>query len=350
MKTADFDYELPADLIAQRPLPQRTASRLLYLPASVNPGEWQDWQFPQLLDWLRPHDLLVFNDTRVFPARLFGQKASGGKIEVLVERLLDEHRVWAHVRASKAPKSGSQLDFGSNTAMVLGRPAMNGGELFELAFAQPVLPFLQQHGHIPLPPYIDRADDVDDNLRYQTVFAREVGAVAAPTAGLHFDESLLAAIKAREVQQAFVTLHVGAGTFQPVRTDDLDKHHMHSEWLHVSAQTCEQIKICRQQGGRVIAVGTTVMRSLETASLNGGLQPYIGDTQIFIRPGFKFQCVDALITNFHLPRSTLLMLVSAFGGYAQLMGAYQHAVNSRYRFFSYGDAMLIERNEAVHAI
>lgn len=342
MQRSDFYFELPEGLIAQTPLEPRSASRLLVMID----GRLQDRQFGDLPDYLAPGDLLVFNDTKVIPARLFGHKISGGKVEVLIERLLDQQRVLAHVRASRSPKSGSVLELeGDIEVTVLGRH----DDLFELQFMgdRPLLELLEQYGHIPLPPYIQRpadaVDDEHDRERYQTVYARQPGAVAAPTAGLHFDQTLLDQLTARGVEQAFITLHVGAGTFQPVRSDDITKHHMHREWLEVDAKICEKIQQTRQQGGRVIAVGTTVVRSLESASRNGELKPFSGDTDIFIYPGFKFRCVDALVTNFHLPESTLLMLVSAFSGYQEIMRAYQHAIGERYRFFSYGDGMFLTR-------
>ena len=301
-------------------------------------------QFPALL---REGDLLVFNDTRVIPARLLGHKKSGGKVEVLVERILDENRVLAHVRSSKPPKPDTELLLadGKLQAIMLRRH----GDLFEIQFAQPepVLQLLEQHGHIPLPPYIDRADEQRDQEDYQTVYARQPGAVAAPTAGLHFDETLLSAIKTQGVQFAYVTLHVGAGTFQPVRTEKLEDHQMHAEQVEVSDTLCEKITSTRDAGGRVIAVGTTVVRSLETAAASGRLMPYQGDTRLFITPGYQFRVIDALLTNFHLPQSTLLMLVSAFAGYQKVMSAYQHAIRQQYRFFSYGDAMFLKRDDAV---
>jgi S-adenosylmethionine:tRNA ribosyltransferase-isomerase len=338
MQRSDFFYELPPDLIAERPLPQRRQSRLLRLNGET--GELRDGVFTDILDELRPGDLLVLNDTRVIPARLLGQKDSGGRVEVLVERLLDDHRALAHVRASKSPKPGSRLQLeGGVTATMESRE----GDYFVLAFAgeTPLLRLLEQHGHIPLPPYIRRSDDVEDRERYQTVYARKPGAVAAPTAGLHFDETLLAALRDKGVQQNFVTLHVGAGTFQPMRADRVEEHRMHREYLEVSEEVCRQIEAVRANGGRVVAVGTTVVRALETAARRGRIAPFRGDTDIFIYPGYRFRVVDALITNFHLPESTLIMLVSAFAGYGNTMAAYRHAVAQRYRFFSYGDAMFI---------
>ena len=345
MLVSDFQFDLPDELIARYPMPERSASRLLMLDG--NTGDTKQGQFRDILDLLQPGDLLVFNNTRVIPARMFGQKASGGKLEILVERILDDHSVLAHVRASKAPKPGTQilLDKGYSAEMVARHDA-----LFELHFAGdlPVLDILNQIGHMPLPPYIDRPDENSDKERYQTVYNERPGAVAAPTAGLHFDEPLLAALREKGVDFAYVTLHVGAGTFQPVRVERLEDHQMHSEYAEVSADVIAKINATRERGGRVVAVGTTSVRSLETAaqaSLKAGkpLSPFFGDTSIFIYPGYQYQLVDALITNFHLPGSTLIMLVSAFAGYENVMQAYQEAVTSGYRFFSYGDAMFITR-------
>ena len=341
MQTSDFDYYLPPALIAQYPLQQRSASRLLRLDA----GGIHDGQFSDLLTLLQPGDLLVFNNTRVIPARLHGRKASGGKVEVLVERLLDEHRVLAHVRASKSPRPGGMLELEGN---IRARMQARHGELFELVFEskQTVIDLLEAHGHMPLPPYIERADDSDDQQRYQTVYARHPGAVAAPTAGLHFDEPLLQALQDKGVEFAYVTLHVGAGTFQPVRVDDIRDHTMHAEYIDVDPVVVDQVARTRVAGGRIIAVGTTAVRSLESAAAGGELAEFHGDTDIFIYPGYRFRVVDALITNFHLPQSTLLMLVCALGGYNPVMAAYRHAVEAEYRFFSYGDAMLVEKNAA----
>ncbi len=347
MLVSDFQFDLPDELIARYPMPERSASRLLMLDG--NTGDTRHGHFRDVLDLVNPGDLLVFNNTRVIPARMFGQKASGGKLEILVERILDDHSVLAHVRASKAPKSGTQilLDNGFSAEMVARHDA-----LFELHFAGdlPVLDILNQIGHIPLPPYIDRPDENSDKERYQTVYNQRPGAVAAPTAGLHFDEPLLAALREKGVDFAYVTLHVGAGTFQPVRVERIEDHQMHSEYAEVSADVVEKINAARARGNRVIAVGTTSVRSLETAaqaSLKAGkpLSPFFGDTSIFIYPGYQYQVVDALITNFHLPGSTLIMLVSAFAGYDHVMSAYQEAVTSGYRFFSYGDAMFITRRK-----
>ncbi len=343
MRVADFHFELPDPLIARHPLAERRASRLLVLDGPS--GQLSHRQFPDLLEYLRPGDLMVFNDTRVIPARLFGHKASGGKLEILVERLLDSHRVLAHVRASKAPKPGNliHIDGGGAAEMLVRHDA-----LFELRFNEPVLPLLERVGHMPLPPYIDRPDEDADRERYQTVYSdqRKAGAVAAPTAGLHFDDALLAAIRAKGVDTAFVTLHVGAGTFQPVRVERLEDHHMHSEWLEVGQEVVDAVNACKARGGRVVAVGTTSVRSLESAARDGVLKPFSGDTDIFIFPGRPFHVVDALVTNFHLPESTLLMLVAAFAGYPETMAAYRAAVAEGYRFFSYGDAMFITRNPA----
>ena len=339
MHVADFHFDLPESLIARHPLAERRGSRLLVLDGPS--GELSHRHFADLLGYLRPGDLMVFNDTRVIPARLFGQKASGGKLEILVERVLDEERVLAHVRSSKSPKPGSRIliDGGAEAEMVARHEA-----LFELKFAEPVLPLLERVGHMPLPPYIDRPDEAEDRERYQTVYARNAGAVAAPTAGLHFDEPLLEAIRAKGVATAFVTLHVGAGTFQPVWVERIEDHHMHREWLQVDQAVVDAVAACRARGGRVIAVGTTSVRSLESAARDGELKAFAGETDIFLYPGRPFHVVDALVTNFHLPESTLLMLVSAFAGYRETMAAYATAVAEGYRFFSYGDAMFITRN------
>lgn len=339
MQVSDFYFELPESLIARHPLSERRASRLLVLDGPS--GAINHQQFSNLLDYLRPEDLMIFNDTRVIPARLFGQKASGGKLEILVERVLDEFRVLAHVRSSKSPKPGAVIHIeGGGEAEMLARH----DALFELRFAEPVLGLLERVGHMPLPPYIDRPDDEEDRERYQTVYARNAGAVAAPTAGLHFDEAMLQAIREKGIETEFVTLHVGAGTFQPVRVDRIEDHHMHREWLQVSQAVVDAVKRCKGRGGRVIAVGTTSVRSLESAARDGQLKAFSGDTDIFLYPGKPFHVVDALVTNFHLPESTLLMLVSAFAGYPETMAAYAAAVEQNYRFFSYGDAMFITRN------
>jgi len=339
MRVADFSFELPDSLIARHPLAERHGSRLLVLDGPS--GALDHRQFIDLPGYLRPGDLMVFNNTRVIPARVFGQKASGGKLEILVERVLDTHSVLAHVRSSKSPKPGSTIliDGGGEAEMVARHDA-----LFELRFNEEVLPLLDRVGHMPLPPYIDRPDEGADRERYQTVYAERSGAVAAPTAGLHFDEQILEQIKAKGVETAFVTLHVGAGTFQPVRVEKLEDHHMHKEWLEVSQAVVDAVNACKARGGRVIAVGTTSVRSLESAARSGELMPFSGDTDIFIFPGRPFHVVDALVTNFHLPESTLLMLVSAFAGYRETIAAYKAAVDNAYRFFSYGDAMFITRN------
>ena len=339
MRLSDFDYELPDELIAQHPAEQRSLSRMLHVDGVG--GEIADRQFLDLPSLLRSGDLLVFNNTRVMAARLHGQKDTGGKVEILVERVIQPTRCLSHVRASKPPRVGSTLLVEDAQINVVARH----DNLFELQLksAGDFYQLMKSHGHMPLPPYIDRDDGADDEERYQTVFAKEMGAVAAPTAGLHFDDAMLNTLSDMGVEQAEVTLHVGAGTFQPVKTENLDEHIMHSEWLSVSEETVEKIKACKLRGGRVVAVGTTSVRSLETAAKEGELKPYQGDTRLFIRPGYQFQVVDLLLTNFHLPQSTLLMLVSAFAGYENIMRAYRHAVEQRYRFFSYGDAMLLER-------
>jgi S-adenosylmethionine:tRNA ribosyltransferase-isomerase len=345
MKTSDFDFNLPPELIAQYPCAKRSASRLLCLDKET--GRLSNRKFIDLPDLLSPNDLLIFNDTRVIPARLYGKKSTGGKVEILIERILDEHRVLAHMRFSKTPRIGMKIflldsRFRGNDDYKLEVLKING-ELFELYFhhSDSVINILQKIGHIPLPPYITRKDEKIDQERYQTIFARHDGAIAAPTAGLHFDEELMRKINAKKINTAFVTLHVGAGTFQPVRVENITEHKMHAEYIEVPPQVCEQIKAAKKNGGRVIAVGTTCVRSLETASKNGAIAPYTGETDIFIYPGFKFNCIDALITNFHLPKSTLLMLVCAFAGFDNTMRAYQEAVKARYRFFSYGDAMFV---------
>ena len=341
MQVADFFFQLPDALIARHPLAERRTSRLLVLEGET--GKLSHRNFADLLDHVRPGDLMVFNNTRVIPARLFGQKATGGKLEILVERVVGNRSVLAHVRSSKAPKAGSKilLDGGGEAEMIARHDA-----LFELEFDEDVLPLLERIGHMPLPPYIDRPDDAADRERYQTVYAQRAGAVAAPTAGLHFDEALLQTLRESGVETAYVTLHVGAGTFQPVRVERIEEHHMHREWLEVGQDVVDAVAACRSRGGRVIAVGTTSVRSLETAARDGELKPFSGDTDIFIYPGKSFHVVDALVTNFHLPESTLLMLVSAFAGYPETMAAYAEAVAQRYRFFSYGDAMFITRNPA----
>ena len=339
MKKSDFHFELPAELIAQAPLPERSASRLLLVP----PGEaaFADLGVRDLPSLLQPGDLLVFNDTRVIPARLFGNKATGGRVEILIERLLANNEARAQLGVSKSPKPGSRiaLDAGGE-AEVLAR---DDAGFWHLRFhlPEPLENWLLHAGRLPLPPYIQREPGADDAERYQTVFAKEVGAVAAPTAGLHFDDALLDALRARGIEFGHVTLHVGAGTFQPMRVDDIHEHRMHSEWINVGAELVQQVRRTRASGGRVVAIGTTVLRALESALVDGELQPFAGDTSIFICPGYRIRSVDALLTNFHLPESTLLMLVSAFAGKERIVAAYEHAVRERYRFFSYGDAMLL---------
>jgi S-adenosylmethionine:tRNA ribosyltransferase-isomerase len=368
MLRTEFHFDLPPELIAQRPTEQRSASRLLTLDRLT--GARRDLQFRDFPSLLDPRDLLIFNDTRVIPARAFGVKDSGGRVELLLERALSANTALAHVRASKGLKSGAIVRLAAGeTARMLRRE----DELFVLEFSCNVLQFFQSHGQIPLPPYIDRTTEDADRERYQTVYARALGAIAAPTAGLHFDESIFAALHARRIAHAFVTLHVGAGTFAPVRVNDIAKHRMHEEYLEVGESTCAAIDKARSAGGRVIAVGTTVVRSLETAAAvatlpagtapvatapaatasvgadpagegRGGLgriAPYQGTTRIFIKPGFEFRAVDAMVTNFHLPESTLLMLCAAFAGREALLAAYAHAVEAQYRFFSYGDAMFL---------
>jgi S-adenosylmethionine:tRNA ribosyltransferase-isomerase len=338
MRTADFSYDLPEELIAQEPLPERRQSRLLCV--DIETGSLEDRFFVELPSLLAAGDLLVFNDTRVVPARLVGHKQSGGRVELLIERFRGANVVLAHLRASKSPRPGTELLLEQGVrARVEGRE----GELFVLHIEgeRPVFDVLESYGHVPLPPYIRRPDAPADRERYQTVYARYPGAVAAPTAGLHFDEALLEQLVGMGIELAFVTLHVGAGTFQPVRTERIEDHRMHSEFVEVSEQVCAQIAATRARGGRVVAVGTTAVRSVETAASEGSPRPYRGETALFIVPGYKFRCVDALITNFHLPGSSLLMLVSAFGGHQTVMRAYRHAVERRYRFFSYGDAMFL---------
>lgn len=346
MKRQDFFFDLPENLIAQQPAKQRRDSRLLVM----NPnGSVSDQKFPDILDYIEPNDLLVFNNTRVIPARLFGQKASGGKLEFLIERVLDDKTLLTHIKSSRSPKEGARLTIeNSFDVEVIGRQ----DALFIVQVVDndlSALALVEEFGHMPLPPYIERdqegkADSDEDKERYQTVYGEKPGAVAAPTAGLHFDESLLEAIKAKGAQIGFVTLHVGAGTFKPVQVDNIEEHVMHSEYLEVDETVVEQIQQTKAKGGRVFAIGTTSVRSLESAakySPAGELQPYRGETDIFITPGYDFQVVDVLQTNFHLPESTLIMLVSALAGYERTMSAYQHAVKQQYRFFSYGDAMLV---------
>ncbi|RAP57557.1 tRNA preQ1(34) S-adenosylmethionine ribosyltransferase-isomerase QueA [Oleiagrimonas sp. MCCC 1A03011] len=338
MKKSDFHFDLPQHLIAQAPLAERSASRMLVL--DVPNTRWQDSSVRALPDFLREGDLLVFNDTRVLPARLFGRKETGGAVEILLERVTGTHEARAQMRVSKKPAPGSRILLDDGTPVeVLGRE----DAFFRLRFdtEEPLEKVLLRVGHMPLPPYIERDDSAEDAERYQTVFAREPGAVAAPTAGLHFDDALLDALRARGVDSGYVTLHVGAGTFQPMRAERIEDHHMHREWLNVGAELIEKIHRTRAAGGRVIAVGTTVVRALESATVEGELHPFAGETQIFIFPGYRFTSIDGLLTNFHLPESTLLMLVSALAGREFMLDAYRHAVEAEYRFFSYGDAMLI---------
>jgi S-adenosylmethionine:tRNA ribosyltransferase-isomerase len=339
LKKSDFHYDLPVELIAQQPLAERSASRLLLVDASHH--ALGDHAFHDLPGMLRAGDLLVFNDPRVLPARLFGRKPSGGAVEIMLERVTGTHTATAMLGVSKKPREGSLIELDDGTPVrVLGRE----GQFFELCFecSEPLEKVLLRVGHMPLPPYIARPDDARDNERYQTVYARNPGAVAAPTAGLHFDAPLLEALRARGVDFGYVTLHVGAGTFQPVREEEIEDHEMHREWLNVGAELVEKMRHARAQGGRVIAVGTTVVRSLEAArSQTGEVEPFAGETRIFIFPGYRITSVDGLITNFHLPESTLLMLVSAFAGRGFVLSAYRHAVEQRYRFYPYGDAMLV---------
>lgn len=338
MKKSDFDFELPPELIAQAPLAERSASRLLWLDPAARALE--DRHFRELPGFLRPGDLLVFNDTRVLPARLYGRKTSGGAVEILIERVTGAHEATVQLGVSKKPKEGGRIELADGShALVTGREE----GFFKLRFesSEPLERLLAKLGEMPLPPYITRHADAGDLERYQTVYAREPGAVAAPTAGLHFDEPLLARLRERGVDFGYVTLHVGAGTFQPMRAEDVHRHTMHREWLNVGAKLVEQARRTRAAGGRVIAVGTTVVRALESATRDGELHPFAGETQIFIFPGYRITSIDGLITNFHLPQSTLLMLVSALAGREFVLQAYRHAVRERYRFFSYGDAMLI---------
>lgn len=342
MNVSDFHFDLPDELIARYPLKERSASRLLSLDGLS--GDTAHLRFTDLPGLLQPGDLLVFNDTRVIPARLYGRKETGGQVEVLVERVVGTHDILAHVRASKALKEGQNVVLEDGTLL---RMTGRDDALFKLRCDsnEAVLDVLDRIGHMPLPPYVDRPDESSDRERYQTVYAREAGAVAAPTAGLHFDDRILSELEARGVETAFVTLHVGAGTFQPVRVEGIEDHVMHSEVAQVSQSTVDAVNAARARGGRVVAVGTTSVRSLESASRGGVLEPFSGETDIFIYPGYRFQTVDAMVTNFHLPESTLIMLVSAFAGYQNVMSAYQEAVAERYRFFSYGDAMFITAQE-----
>ncbi len=342
MKTSDFDYPLPPELIAQHPAAERASSRLLHVDGPA--GSWADRSFRDLPTLVKPGDLLVFNDTKVVKARLHGRKESGGSVEALIERVVDTHTALAHVRASKSPKPGATLLFAGDTRAQMLRRV---DDLFELRFDTAVYEFLEQHGEVPLPPYITHDADNVDEARYQTVYAREKGSVAAPTAGLHFDTAMLDTLKAGGVHLAYVTLHVGAGTFRPVRDEDITQHVMHSERYQVPPETVAAIEQAKARGGRVIAVGTTSLRTLEAAASGGALQAGSGETRLFITPGYRFRVAQRLLTNFHLPKSTLLMLVSAFAGQDTVMRAYRHAVEQRYRFFSYGDAMLLERTDAL---
>ena len=348
MRRTDFTFELPEELIAQQPTVERTASRLLVLDGET--GQYQDKLFSNLTELLQAGDVLVFNNTQVIPARLHGFKTSGGKVEVLIERITGKYTALAHIRSSKSPKPGTKLHFEQGIeAEVDGRE----GDLFVVHFKdsqqskKSLLDILNMIGHMPLPPYIQRDDEDFDQERYQTVYAKNPGAVAAPTAGLHFDDDMLQRLADKGVEQIHVTLHVGAGTFQPVRVDDLNDHHMHTEWIELTAENCDKINKARQEGRRIIAVGTTSVRCLESAALFSAdadeLKPYTGETDIFITPGYDFKVIDALVTNFHLSESTLLMLVSAFAGYENIKRAYQHAIEEKYRFFSYGDAMFLTR-------
>jgi S-adenosylmethionine:tRNA ribosyltransferase-isomerase len=338
MQLSDFQYHLPPELIAQHPLPNRSASRLLHVAGNA----LHDRSFNDIPSLLRPNDLLVFNNTRVIPARVFGVKPTGGRVEIMLERILDGRRILAQVGSSKPLRTDTPVQLAAGvTATFVARH----DDMSELELSVDPLPFFIAHGALPLPPYIERSAEAEDTERYQTVFSRELGAVAAPTAGLHFDEALLTRIANMGVRSSFLTLHVGAGTFQPVRVQNLDEHRMHEEVVQVSQEVCDAVAETRRRKGRVIAVGTTVVRSLETAAQTGELQPCQTETRLFIRPGYSFKVIDALITNFHLPESTLLMLVAALGGYETIMAAYRHAVAQRYRFFSYGDAMFVEPAE-----
>ncbi|GAB2998108.1 tRNA preQ1(34) S-adenosylmethionine ribosyltransferase-isomerase QueA [Psychrosphaera aestuarii] len=350
MQVADFHFDLPEHLIAKAPKAERSASRLMQLDGSN--GDITHRNFAEIIDLVEPGDLLVFNNTRVIPARMFGQKLTGGKVEILVERMLDEHSVLAHVRANKAPKPGNVIEFdGGAQAEMIARH----DDLFELRFSgdSPVLAILEEHGHMPLPPYIDRPDTEDDKERYQTVYNEKPGAVAAPTAGLHFTEGLLEAIKQKGANIAFITLHVGAGTFQSIRVDEVTEHKMHSEYAEVPESVIDAIKDTKRNGKRVIAIGTTSVRSLESAAWKCNMEsseydsllPFTGETDIFIYPGYEFKLVDAMVTNFHLPESTLIMLVSAFSGKENILRGYNEAVSNEYRFFSYGDAMFLTKQQ-----
>ena len=336
MKLSDFDFDLPKSLIAQYPSSNRTDSKLLVLK-----DIFIDSTFSQLGDFLRPHDLLVLNDTKVIPARLFGHKDSGGKVEVLVERLINDHEALVMIKSSRSPKIGSYVVLENKSRFKI---CNKKDGIYKVDFeSDSILNVLNKIGHIPLPPYINRDDSKEDQSRYQTVYAKNDGAVAAPTAGLHFDEMLLSNLENQGISHTFVTLHVGAGTFQPVKVEDIESHKMHSEYYEISSETIDKIEQAKALGGRIIAVGTTAVRALESATVNGKLKNQKEDTDIFIYPGFKFQIVDAMITNFHLPKSSLLMLVSAFIGYEEMFETYRHAIKEQYRFFSYGDAMFLEK-------
>jgi len=339
MKKSDFNFDLPKELIAQHPCKTRTGSRLLALDKVT--GKLQDLHFTDIVDFLKPGDLLVFNNTKVIPARLYGHKTTGGKVEVFIERLLNDHSAIVLFKSSKAIKLGTKIIFNNHSIRATAKKGMF--YLIETVGDTSLSELMEEFGHMPLPPYIQRQDQSEDQERYQTVYAKEKGAVAAPTAGLHFDEELLTTLKQAGIETAFVTLHVGAGTFQPVKTDSIDDHIMHKEWLHVTQEVAEQVKRTKAQGHKVIAIGTTAVRCLETAACNGEIQAYQGDTNIFIYPGYQFKVVDSLLTNFHLPESTLIMLVSAKCGKENTLKAYQHAVEKKYRFFSYGDAMFISQ-------
>lgn len=344
MLVTDFDFTLPQELIAQYPLKQRSGSRLLTLEG--NTGKIEHKQFVDLIDLLLPNDLLIFNDTRVLAARLEGHKQTGGKVEILIERILSEKKALAHIKASKAPKAGTELFLSEDIRLrVEGREE----DLFVISLLSEIdfHALMNKLGKLPIPPYLDRQAETLDDERYQTLYAKHPGAIAAPTAGLHFDETLLNKLKQRNIQMAFVTLHVGAGTFQPVRVSTISEHHMHSEWLSVNQATCDSIKQTKASGGRVIAIGTTSVRSLETASQSGEINPFEGESRIFIYPGYQFKTVDAMVTNFHLPQSTLLMLTCAFAGFNETMLAYSVAIEQRYRFFSYGDAMFVTNKKIV---
>lgn len=341
MRLADFYYDLPPELIAHYPLTERSASRLLCLSAE---GKLHDGCFTDLVKFITDKDLIVFNQSKVIPARLRGHKETGGQVEVLVERCLTDQTLLVHLRASKAPAIGSTLFFSAGHRFkVMGRN--NNLFILQIESTMPLLEMLEQIGEIPLPPYMQRRAEESDKIRYQTIYAQEKGSVAAPTAGLHFDEIMMAKLRAKGVDLAFLTLHVGAGTFLPVRTNNIVDHHMHSEYVEVSAEVCEKVKKTKMRGGRVVAVGTTSVRGLETAAQTGEMQPYYGNTNLFIYPGYQFNCIDLLLTNFHLPESTLLMLVCAFGGYEKVMAAYRQAMQYGYRFYSYGDAMLVTKNK-----